>query len=329
MIRAAITGIGAYLPPTELDNYQLAQMTNTTEEWIWSRMGIRKRHVLEPGKGSAYMATKAVKDLMEKKSLRPEEIDLLICATITPSYGFPCNAVVVCDYLNLKNAFAYDLSASCSGFLFGLETCAGMIASGKYKKIIFVTSEKLTAVVDYTDPQTSPLFGDGAAAVLVEPTTEDVGLVDSILHVDGGGRKFLYRKMGGTLQQTDPDLFDRNDCFLHQDGRTVFKRAVSEMSAVTRQMMEKQHLTTDDIDWFVPHQANGRIIRAIGENLQLPESKLLSNIETTGNTSAASIPLCLWEYEQRFRKGDTMILTSFGAGFTWGSMYLKWAYDPV
>ena len=329
MINAAITGVGAWLPPTILDNKGLEKRMDVTDEWIVSRMGIRQRRVLEDGKGSAYMATMAVKDLMAKTSLRSEEVDLLICATITPSYGFPCNAVVVCDNLGFQNAFAYDLSASCSGFLFGLETCAGMIATGKYKKVVFVCAEKMSAVIDYTDPLTSPLFGDGAAAVLVEPTEEPYGVMDSILHVDGGGRKFLYRMLGGSLQPADPELLNRNDCFLHQDGRMVFKRAVAEMSAVTRKMMERHGLTVDNVDWFVPHQANARIIKAIGENLNIPSKKLLSNIERLGNTSSATIPLCLWEFEKQLHKGDVILLSSFGAGFTWGCVCLKWAYDPV
>ena len=326
-IHACITGVTGFLPSSVLDNATLSPMVGVDEEWIIARTGIRQLHIMEGEEGSAHMAVHAVADLLQKTQTRPEEVDLVICTTVTPSYSFPSNAVVVCDSLHLNNAFAYDLAASCSGFLFGLETCNNMILSGKYKKVVLVASEKLSSMVNYKDAQTAPLFGDASAAVMVEPTTEALGVVDSILRVDGGRRHFLYRSAGGSKYPLTPESLEQGDQYIHQDGHAVFKRAVSEMSRVTLEMMDRHHLTADDIDWYIPHQANIRIIDAIASRLSIPESKVLTNIAEVGNTSSCSIPLCMWQYEQRLRKGDTLLLSSFGAGFTWGCMYIKWGYD--
>ena len=324
---ACITGVTGFLPPAVLDNAALSAMAGVDEEWIITRTGIRQRHIMEGAEGSAHMAIHAVEELLRKTATRPDEVDLVICSTVTPSYSFPANAVVVCDSLRLNNAFAYDLAASCSGFLFGLETANAMIQSGRYRKVILVASEKLSSVVNYRDSRTAPLFGDGAAAVMVEPTTEEVGVMDSLLRVDGEGRHFLYRSAGGSKYPLTPESLEQGDQYIHQDGRAVFKRAVSEMSRVTVEMMDRHRLTADDVDWYIPHQANIRIIDAVADRLGMPESKVLTNIAEVGNTSSCSIPLCMWQYEQRLRKGDTILLSAFGAGFTWGSMYLKWAYD--
>lgn len=326
-LHAVITGIGGYLPKEILTNEQLTQMVDTSDEWIMERVGIKTRHILEDGKGSAFMAEEAVKQLLAKTNTDVSEIDLLVCCTITPSYSFPANAVVVCGNLGMDNAFAFDLSASCSGFLFGLETVSSLVCSGKYKKVILVAAEKLSSVTNYEDRNTCPLFGDGSAAVMVEPTTDKFGILDSELHVDGTGHKNLYQPDGGSKHPTTQETLDRKGHYLHQDGRVVFKRAVSEMPAATESVLAKNDMTVDDIDWFIPHQASGRIIDAVGKRLGVPVEKVMSNVEGVGNTSAASIPICMWQKEDQFRKGQNVFLASFGAGFTWGSVYLKWGYD--
>lgn len=326
-IKAVINGIGGYVPEAILDNEELSRMVDTSDEWIMSRIGIKTRHVLGERRGSAYMGIKAVQDLIDKTSLDTKDVDLLICCTTTPSFVFPSNASLICGALGITSAYGYDLAAACSGFIFGLDTCATMIESGKYKKIILVCSEKMTAITNYEDRNTCPLFGDGAAAVLIEPTTEDVGVVDSILRIDGLGKENLHLKAGGSLHPASIETVTNKEHYIYQEGQAVFKRAVSDMSAVAEEIMIKNALTSDDIAWLVPHQANIRIIEAVAKRMSLPREKTLINIEHYGNTSAASIPLCLWDYESRLRKGDILVLAAFGAGFSWGSVLLKWGYD--
>ena len=329
-IRAAITGIGAFLPDYRLTNEHLSTLLDTSDEWIMQRIGIRERHLLkEPGKATSDMGTQAVLQLLAKTHSAPEEIDLVICSTITPDMPFPATANLICDKAGLKNAWSFDLSAACSGFIFGLTTAAGLIESGRYRKIIVIGADMMSSIVDYTDRTTCPLFGDGAAAVLVEPSEDDLGLIDAINYTDGKGSQYLKAKAGGSLYPITKEVLDNHDQYLKQDGKTVFRYAVSKMAEVAIEMMHKHHLATDDLNWFVPHQANQRIINAVRQQIGLEEEKVMVNISRYGNTTAATIPLCLYDYEHQLKKGDTLILASFGAGFTWGSIYLKWAYGDT
>jgi 3-oxoacyl-[acyl-carrier-protein] synthase-3 len=328
-IRAAITGINAWVPEYRLNNHELSTMVDTSDEWIMQRVGIRERRILKgEGLGTSDMADKAVLGLLEKTNTNPDEIELLICATITPDMFFPATACLICDKAGLKKAFGFDLSAACSGFLFALQTGSYYIESGIYKKVIVVGADKMSSITDYTDRTTCPLFGDAAAAVLLEPTTENVGIMDHILRSDGSGGKYLQMKAGGSAKPSSHETVDAREHYIYQEGQAVFKFAVSNMADVAVEIMEKNNLKSEEIAWLVPHQANLRIIDATGRRMGLPPEKVMVNIQNYGNTTAATIPLCLWEYEKQLKKGDNLILAAFGGGFTWGSVYLKWAYDP-
>ena len=327
-INAVITGIGGYVPDYVLTNDELSRMVDTTDEWIMTRIGVKERRILnEEGLGTSYMARKAAKQLMQKTGVNPDEIDAVVVCTTTPDYHFPSTASILCDKLGLKNAFAFDLQAACCGFLFGLEQVASMVASGRHKKVILVGADKMSSMVDYSDRATCPIFGDGAAAVLVEATTEEYGILDSILRTDGKGLPFLHMKAGGSVCTPSYFTVDHKMHYIYQEGRTVFKYAVSNMSQITATIAENNGLTKDNIDWVIPHQANMRIIDAVASRLEVPMEKVMVNIQRYGNTSAGTLPLCLWDYEQHLKKGDNLIFTAFGAGFTYGAVYVKWGYD--
>lgn len=328
-IRAAITGIGANLPEYILTNDELSRMVDTSDEWIMTRIGIKTRHIIrEPGKGSSDVGAAAVYMLLKKTGAKPEEIDLLICATVTPDHQFPATANIICDKVGIKNAFSFDLNAGCSGFLYALSAASKFVESGNYKKVVVVGAEKMSSIVDYTDRATCPIFGDGSGAVLLEPTTDpEIGIMDEILQSDGVGRVHLHQKAGGSVNPASHQTIDARQHFIYQEGQAVFKWAVSKMADVSVEMMEKHQLTPETLAWLVPHQANNRIIEAVANRMKLPKEKVMINIEKYGNTTAATLPLCLWEWEPRLKKGDNIILSTFGAGFTWGAIYLKWAYD--
>lgn len=329
-IRAAITGINAWVPEYRLDNFELSTMVETSDEWIMQRIGVRERRILKgEGLGSSDMGDKAVIGLLEKTKTSPDDIDLLICPTVTPDMLFPATSAIICDKAGIRNAWAFDLNAACSGFIFALQTGVSFVETGRYKKVIVVAADKMSSITDYTDRTTCPLFGDASAAVLLEPTTEEVGIMDHIFHVDGSGRKFLYMKAGGSVKPASHETVDAKEHFIYQEGQAVFKFAVTNMADVAVSIMEKNNLKPEDISWLVPHQANLRIIDATGRRMGLPPEKVMVNIEKYGNTTAATIPLVLWEFESRLKKGENLILAAFGGGFTWGSVWLKWAYDPV
>lgn len=328
MINAVITGIGGFVPEYVLNNDELSRMVDTNDEWIMTRIGIKERRILnEEGLGTSYMARKAVKQLLERTGTAPEEVDALVLATTTPDYHFPSTASIVVGRTGLVNAYAFDLQAACSGFLFAMDVAAGLIQSGRYKKIIVCGADKMSSMVDYTDRATCPIFGDGAAAVMVEPTEEDYGWKDAYLRTDGKGLPFLCMKAGGSVCPPSYFTIDHRMHYLHQEGRTVFKFAVTNMSDACALVAGRNGLTADHIAWVVPHQANVRIIEAVAARLELPMEKVMLNIQRYGNTSAATLPLALWDYEKQLHKGDNIILTAFGAGFTWGAAYMKWGYD--
>ena len=327
-INAVITGVGGYVPDYVLTNEELSRMVDTNDEWIMTRIGVKERRILnEEGLGTSYLARKAAKQLMQKTDSEPASIDCVIVATTTPDYHFPSTASILCDKLGLKNAYAFDLQAACSGFLYAMETAASMIQSGRHKKIIIVGADKMSSMVNYGDRATCPIFGDGAAACMVEATTEDYGIMDSILRTDGKGLPFLHMKAGGSVCPPSYFTIDNKMHYLYQEGRTVFKYAVSNMSDVTAQIAERNGVNKDNINWIVPHQANLRIIDAVASRLEVPLDKVMINIQRYGNTSAGTLPLCLWDYEKQLKKGDNIIFTAFGAGFTWGACYVKWGYD--
>lgn len=328
-INAIITGVGGYVPDYILNNEELSRMVDTNDEWIMSRVGIKERHILiEEGLGTSYMARKAANQLLKKTGVDPDSIDALIVTTSTADYQFPSTASIVLGKLGLKNAMAFDFWAACCGFLYTLDVASSMIQSGKYKKIIVIGADKMSSVVDYTDRQTCPLFGDGAAAVLLEATEEEnIGVMDSYLRTDGKGLPFLHLKAGGSVSPASHFTVDHRLHFLYQEGRTVFRYAVTSMSDDCALIAERNNLNADNIRYVVPHQANIRIIEAVAKRLELSMDKVMLNIEHFGNTSAATIPLALWEYEDRLKKGDNLILTAFGAGFVHGALYYKWAYD--
>lgn len=325
MLNARISGIASYLPDDILDNEMLSKMVDTNDEWITTRVGIKERRILKKeNTGSSYLGIQAVNRLLESTGTKPEEVELLICATSNPDYRFPSTASVIAHGTHLSNSYAYDIQAACAGFIVALEDAAAYIKSGLRKKIIVVCAEKMSSMVNYQDRSTCPLFGDGAAAVLVEPTEENVGVMDAVFHVDGAGLEHLYMKAGGSVHPACQATLDAGEHFLFQDGRHVYKHAVTDMLTSSLAIMERNNLSVDDIDWLVPHQANLRIIEAVSSRAGVPSEKVLVNIEHTGNTSAASIPICLDEYKSRLKKGDRIVLTAFGAGFTWGAMYLIW-----
>ncbi len=328
-IRAAITGINAWAPEYRLTNQELSKLVDTSDEWIMQRVGIKERRIQKgEGLGSSDMGEQAVKGLLAKTNTSPEEVDLLICSTVTPDMMFPATANIISDKCGILNAFSFDLNAACSGFLFALQTAAAYVETGRFKKVIVVGADKMSSITDYTDRTTCPLFGDAAGAVLLEPTTEEFGIMDYIFRTDGSGRKFLHMKAGGSVRPSSHETVDAKEHYIYQEGQSVFKFAVSNMADVAAEIMERNNLKSEDIAWLVPHQANLRIIDATGRRMGLDPGKVMINIQNYGNTTTATIPLCMWEYENRLKKGDIIILAAFGGGFTWGSIYLKWAYDP-
>jgi len=328
-IRAAITGINAWVPEYKLTNQELSKLVDTSDEWIMQRVGIKERRILKgEGLGSSDLGEQAVKGLLLKTNTAPGDVDLLICTTVTPDMLFPATANIISDKCGIINAFSFDLNAACSGFLFALQTGAAFVESGRYKKVIVVGADKMSAITDYTDRTTCPLFGDASGAVLLEPTSEELGIMDHIFRTDGSGRKYLHQKAGGSVRPASHETIEAKEHFIYQEGQSVFKFAVSNMADVAAEIMEKNNLKSDDIAWLVPHQANLRIIDATGRRMGLDPEKVMINIQNYGNTTTATIPLCIWEYESKLKKGDILILAAFGGGFTWGSIYLKWAYDP-
>lgn len=327
-INASITGVGKYLPDYILTNDELSTMMDTSDEWIMTRIGIKQRHIMkDKDKSTIFMGTQAVKNLLKKTNTNPEDIDLLILASVTPDYIFPASANVIASESGLINSFSYDQNAACSGFLFALTTASKYIESGSVKKAIVVGAEKMSSIVNYNDRTVAPIFGDGAAAVLLEPTTEDYGIIDTKLHNDGSGLKYLHQKAGGSLNPPTHETIDNNEHYIYQEGQPVFKAAVSKMADVSVEMMKRNNLSSEDITWLVPHQANLRIIDATARRMGLEKEKVMINIEKYGNTTSATIPLCLNDWESKLKKGDKLILSAFGAGFSWGSIYIKWAYD--
>jgi 3-oxoacyl-[acyl-carrier-protein] synthase-3 len=326
-INAIITGIGGYVPEDILTNEDISNLVETSDEWIKSRVGIKERRILKgEGLGTSYMGTKAVRQLFDKTQTNPDDIEAVICATTTPDYFFPTAASMIAYNTGCKNALTLDLQAACTGFISGLETAANFIRSGKYKKVVLVAGDKMTSITNYKDRTTCPLFGDGCGAVLLEPTSEEFGVLDTILRTDGSGISHLNMKGGGSAYPSSHETVDKDMHYVYQDGQYVFKRAVTFMADASIEIVTRNGLSRKDIDWIVPHQANLRIIDATAKRLGVKD-KVMINIQKYGNTSAGTIPLCLWEYEDRLKKGDTLILTAFGAGFTWGAVYLKWAYD--
>ena len=328
-IHAVITGVGGYVPDYVLNNEELSRMVDTSDEWIMARVGIKERHILtEEGLGTSYMARKAAKQLIQKTGVDPDSIDALIVTTTTPDYKFPSTASIVLGKLGLKNAFAFDFEAACCGFLYSLDVAASMIQSGRYKKIIVIGADKMSSLVDYQDRATCVLFGDGAGAVLVEATEEEgVGVQNSYLRTDGKGLPFLHMKAGGSVCPASHFTVDHRLHYLYQEGRTVFRYAVTDMSDDVAEIIKRNGLTADDVTWVVPHEANLRIIEAVTKRVGIPMEKVMVNIQHYGNTSAATIPLALWDYEKELKKGDNIVFTAFGAGFVHGASYYKWAYD--
>jgi len=325
---AAITAVGGYVPDFILSNQLLESMVDTNDEWIVSRTGIRERRLLkEEGKGTSYLAIKAAQNLIDKNNINPEEIDLVIMATATPDLLVASTGVYVASQIGAVNAFAYDLQAACSGFLFGMSTASAYIASGKYKKVLLIGADKMSSIIDYTDRATCIIFGDGAGAVLFEPNHEGLGLQDEILRSDGIGRDFLKIEAGGSILPPSTETVDQRKHFVYQDGKSVFKYAVSGMADVSDKIMQRNHLTNEDVNWLIAHQANKRIIDATASRMGLEDSKVLVNIQKYGNTTSATLPLLLHDFESLFKKGDNLIFAAFGGGFTWGSIYLKWAYN--
>ncbi len=328
-INAIITGIGGYVPDYVLNNEELSRMVDTSDEWITTRVGIKERRILtEEGLGTSYMARKAAKQLIQKTGVDPDTIDALIVTTTTPDYKFPSTASIVVGKLGLKNAFAFDLEAACCGFLYTLDLAGSMIQSGRYKKIIVIGADKMSSLVDYTDRATCVLFGDGAGAVLVEGTEEEgVGIQNAYLRTDGKGLPFLHMKAGGSVCPPSHFTVDHRLHYLYQEGRTVFRYAVTYMSDDVCEIMKRNNLKAADIDWIIPHEANRRIIEAVAKRAELPLDRVLINIDHYGNTSAATIPLAIWDNEAKLKKGDNIIFTAFGAGFVHGASFYKWAYD--
>jgi 3-oxoacyl-[acyl-carrier-protein] synthase-3 len=325
MLHARISGLASYLPDDILDNDMLSKMVDTNDEWITTRVGIKQRRILkDPNLGSSYMGSQAVKTLLEQTGTKPEEVDLLICCTCNPDYRFPSTGSIICHELGLTKAYSYDLEAACAGFLVGLQDGSAYIRSGLRKKVVVVATEKMSSMTDYTDRSTCPLFGDGAAAMLLEPTEAEVGVMDGVFYVDGSGCHNLIMKAGGSAKPATHETVDAHEHFVYQEGRAVYKHAVNNMLNSSLEVAERNGLTMDSVDWFIPHQANLRIIEAVADRAGIDPAKVLVNIEHTGNTSAASIPICLAEYKDRLKKGDKLLLTAFGAGFTWGAMYIIW-----
>lgn len=328
MIRAGITAVQGYVPETVLTNKDLEKMVDTNDEWIVSRTGVRERRIFNsPGKGASDLALPAVLALLEKTGTPPEDIELVILATVTGDFVFPDTANILCDKVGLKNAYGFDIHAACSGFLFALTTGSKFIMTGTHKKILVVGVDVMSAIVDFQDRATCILFGDGCGVVMLEPVEEEVGIIDSILKGDGSGRHFLHMKAGGSVKPASRETVDAREHYVYQEGKHVFKHAIHGMTSTVSAVIDRNNLTTDDITWLVPHQANLRIITSVAEHLNFPMEKIMVNIEKYGNTTAGTLPLCLWEWENKLRKGDNLILTAFGGGFTWGATLLRWAYD--
>jgi len=326
-ITAAITAVNGYVPDYVLTNEELERLVETSDEWITSRTGIKERRILKgAGKATSDMAVEAVKGLLLKRNISADEIEIIIFATTTPDMLFPSTACILADKIGATNCWAFDISAACSGFLFSLQTAASFIESGKAKKVLVVGADKMSSIIDYTDRNTCVIFGDGAGCVLLEPNIEGNGIIDSLLKVDGSGRHSLYQKAGGSQYPATLETVKNKEHFVSQDGKTVFKFAVTNMVEFGAQLMVKNNLKSEDIDWLVPHQANERIIEATRARLGLPVEKVMKNISRYGNTTNGTLPLCLWEWEHKLKKGDNLVLATFGGGFTWGAMYLKWAY---
>jgi 3-oxoacyl-[acyl-carrier-protein] synthase-3 len=327
-INAAITGIQGYVPDYILTNKELESLVDTNDEWIVSRTGVKERRILKgEGRGSSELGAKAIRGLLDKTNTSADEIDLIICATATPDMVFPSTACIIADLIGAKNAFAYDLMAACSGFLFALSTASKFIETGTYKKVIVVGADKMSSIVDYTDRATCIIFGDGAGAVMLEPNQNGLGIQDAILKSDGAGMEFLHMKAGGSAKPASHDTVEAREHFVFQDGQPVFKAAVKSMADVSAEIMERNNLNAEDVAWLVPHQANKRIIDATARRMGVGNEKVMLNIEKYGNTTNGTIPLCLWEWEDKLNKGDNIILAAFGGGFTWGSIFIKWAYD--
>lgn len=327
-IAAAITGVGGYVPEYVLTNDELSRMVDTSDEWIMTRIGIKERRILTgEGLGTSEMGAKAVQQLLEKTNTSPEEVDMLICGVVTPDMQFPATANIISDKVGIKNAFGYDINAGCSSFLYALVTASKFVESGSHKKVIVVGADKMSSITDYTDRATCPIFGDGAGAVLLEPSFDGVGLIDAMMQVDGSGRKHLHQIAGGSCYPASAETVANRQHYIYQEGQAVFKAAVSNMADTAVAMMEKHGLTPETLSWLVPHQANMRIIEATAKRMGLPKERVMINIERYGNTTSATLPLCLWEWEDQLKKGDNIIFATFGAGFTWGAAYLKWAYD--
>ncbi|GHV27919.1 3-oxoacyl-[acyl-carrier-protein] synthase 3 [Bacteroidia bacterium] len=329
-IRAVITAIGGYVPTYRLTNEEISTLVDTTDEWITKRIGIKERRILKPeeGKGVSYLAEKAIEDLQSRHPFNPLEVEAVIFATSTPDYQLPASAALVASRTGMTNAFAFDMEAACSGFLYAMEMANGLIVSGKYKKVMVLAGDVLSTVTDYTDRNTCPIFADGCGAALVEATTEEVGVIDSVLKADGSTPEHLHLYGGGSIYPASEATVEQRLHYIWQEGKVVFKHAVSNMVSACETILQRNHLSKDEIAWVVPHQANMRIIDSVASHLDMPREKVMITIEKYGNTSAASIPLCLWDWESRLYKGDNILLTAFGAGFTWGATYLKWGYDP-
>ena len=328
-VRAKISGIQGYVPDYVLTNQELETMVDTTDEWITSRTGIKERRILKgKDQGTSVIGINAVKGLLEKTNTNPEDIDLLICATTTPDMLFPATANIIANAVGAKNSFGYDIQAACSGFIYALTTGAQFIETGKYKKIIVVGADKMSSIIDYQDRTTCIIFGDGGGAVLLEPAEDENGIIDSLLRSDGSGEQFLHMKAGGSRRPASEKTLANREHFVYQEGSAVFKFAVTNMADVSAQIMEQNNLKGEDIAWLVPHQANKRIIDATARRMNVGEEKVMLNIHRYGNTTSGTIPLCLWDYENQLKKGDNVILAAFGGGFTWGSVWIKWAYDP-
>ncbi|MFV0392116.1 MAG: beta-ketoacyl-ACP synthase III [Paludibacteraceae bacterium] len=326
-IHAVITGIGGYVPEYKLTNDELSRMMETNDEWITTRVGIKERRILKDvSKGASYLGIQAVNDLFSKRKINPDEIEMVICTTSTPDRIFPSTASIIAENTGIKNAYAYDIQAACTGFLVGLTAATTYIESGRYRKILVISAEKMSASVDYTDRSTAPLFGDGAGCALIEPTDEHIGFMDSVIRNDGSGYTHLHMKAGGSARPASHETVDNHEHFVYQEGTHVYKNAVTDMTEVSAEIIEKNNLKADDINWLIPHQANLRIIDAVVNRTKVPYEKVCINIQKYGNTSTASIPLSLWDWEDQFKKGDNIILTAFGAGFIWGALYLKWGY---
>jgi 3-oxoacyl-[acyl-carrier-protein] synthase III len=326
-IRAAITGVGGYVPDDVLTNADLEKMVDTTDEWITTRTGIKERRILRTaGMATSDMGAEVVNQILSKTNTRPDEIEMLICATVTGDLVFPDTANTILDKVGAKNAFGYDINAACSGFLFALTTAAKFIEAGTYKKVIVVGADMMSSIVDYTDRSTCIIFGDGAGGVLLEPAEDGTGVMDSILKADGSGREFLHMKAGGSRKPATVETVTAREHFAFQDGKPVFKAAVTGMTNTCKDLMERNQLSIEDITWIVPHQANMRIINSLSEMLDFPKERVMINIHKYGNTTAGTLPLCLWEYESQLKPGDNLLLTAFGGGFTWGSTYIKWHY---